>query len=205
MLVARILLFALFTIIAFVNVNAQFGIKRDAIPKDTNADSILGKPEFSDELSSMLAEDPELLQAMQIFAQMSPEEMMETMEELKTMLGDDPDTLAEMELLMKEISEMSPEQIQESLDEILTLQQSMLEDTLEMLANADESSWDKILENKDQILDVVVQTGAMSDEEAALYKSDPAAWEEELKVIWEELRKQANEYEQSNSGNGGEL
>jgi hypothetical protein len=68
--------------------------------------------------------------------------------------------------------------------------QSMAE-TMELLQNADESDWNRILENKDAILQAVISTGVISEEEIAEYQSNPDAWERELLSIWEELKMQA--------------
>jgi hypothetical protein len=67
-------------------------------------------------------------------------------------------------------------------------------DTLEMLAQADESTWDTILEQKDIVLEAVIESGQINnDSDTERFRTDPAAWEAELKFIWSELRKQATE------------
>ena len=66
-------------------------------------------------------------------------------------------------------------------------------DPLEMLRRADESDWDKVLENKNAILDAVISSGMMSNEEIELFRINPEAWEEELRGIWTELKNQADE------------
>jgi hypothetical protein len=67
----------------------------------------------------------------------------------------------------------------------------VLSDTLDMLRNAKDEDWDLILQNKDTILNAVIHSGFMADEEAKIYQKDAAAWEEQLRIIWEELKKQA--------------
>lgn len=170
--------------------------------------------------------DPELLQAFQVFADMSPQELMETTLELREVFSNDPQALEEMERVMKEIykinrnlgggsekktnrndksSKNHPQIIpnkfgttqEEESDELVEQEEHpdlfsmVLSDTLDMLRNAKDEDWDLILQNKDTILNAVIHSGFMADEEAKIYQKDAAAWEEQLRIIWEELKKQA--------------
>jgi len=135
--------------------------------------------------------DPELLEAIQMFSEMS-------LDEIKEIFGDDPEALKEIEEVMEEISKLDPSEIEESMKALMEeeLIASAMTDTLEMLAAADadaatdtdEQDWDKILENKDVILEAVIASGSMSEEDIALFLKDGDAWEEELSGIWNELK-----------------
>lgn len=162
-------------------------------------------------------EDPELAQAIKIFSDMTPHELMETTLELRELFANDPDALEEMELVMSEIYKMNryakegrldPEGSSSSRSSAGSsggggdneaemgknnhdLFSMAMSDTLDMLRSANEGDWDQILQHKDAILEVVIQSGFMGDEEAEIYRSNGAAWEEQLRIIWEELKKQA--------------
>jgi len=137
-------------------------------------------------------EDPELLNAMEIFANMSPEEMEETMRELKEMLGDDPEALAAMEQVMQEIPKMKADHIQSSLKELIEEDEiaAATQDALEMLRSG---SFDAVFEKRNEILEAVIASGKIDAVDAARFQASPTAWEAELKHIWSELMKQANE------------
>ena len=179
-----LLIILIFTI--FSAVSAQFGVpKQEAPPTDPPS------------LQSLSQEDPELYEAMQMFAGMTPEERMETMEELKVVLGDDPDLLKELDTIMEEIANMDPMEMDQSLQD---LQSDVVNDALDLLAKADENDWDKVVANQQAILEAVIQNGGMSEEEANMFRNDPDAWQEELRLIFEELKQLGLEHEQ----NGGE-
>jgi len=144
-----------------------------------------------DEMIDIDFTDPELLEAIQMFSEMS-------LDEIKEIFGDDPEALKEIEEVMEEISKLDPSEIEESMKALMEeeLIASAMTDTLEMLAAADadaatdtdEQDWDKILENKDVILEAVIASGSMSEEDIALFLKDGDAWEEELSGIWNELK-----------------
>lgn len=140
-----------------------------------------------------ISSDEAVLQAMEIFAGMSPEEMEETILELMNMIGDsDPETKAELELLLSELipkikSESSLNQMVQD-DELAVATQ----DALKMLKG---SNWDEIWANQDLILDGVLDSGKLTPEDAARFKTDENAWKEELQFIWNQLQKQAAEAE----------
>lgn len=145
----------------------------------------------NDEMIDIDFTDPELLEAIQMFSEMS-------LDEIKEIFGDDPEALKEIEKVMEEISKLDPSEIEESMKALMEeeLIASAMTDTLEMLAAADadaatdtdEQDWDKILENKDVILEAVIASGSMSEEDIALFLKDGDAWEEELSGIWNELK-----------------
>jgi len=199
MLLGRTLLPLLIVLLSFICIDAQFGINKNADASNDNNMDIINA-------------DQELDEAIQMFASMSPEEMMETMEELREMFGNDPETMKEVEEIMKEIAELEPAEMEERFKELVDEEMAVkaMDDTMDMLKNADEGDWNNILEKKEQILEVVIQSGVMDAEEVRLFRTDPDAWEEELKIIWEELKNQANEYSDSgadsaNYGVEGEL
>lgn len=169
------------------SVQAQFGIgKKKKESEEGQADTKLEEINFAD--------DPELLAAMEIFAAMSPEEMEETMQELTQMLGDDPETLAAIQEVMDQIPKISASDIQSSLQEMIADDEIAVatQNALKMLHKTD---WETIWDKKEDILEAVIQSGQISAEDAALFKSDNEAWEKELKFIWNELQKQAAEAE----------
>lgn len=143
-------------------------------------------------------EDSELLAAVEMFAKMSPKEMRETMKELQALLGDDPETLGAMQEVMNEIENMDASGVKSPLKDMIAEDDVALatQDALEILRKTD---WETIWEKRSDILDAVIQSGQISPEDAALFKSDKEAWEKELKFIWGELQKQAK------TGGNGEL
>eukprot|EP00978_Attheya_sp_CCMP212_P032627 scaffold128339_cov47-Attheya_sp.AAC.3 len=132
-------------------------------------------------------DDPELLAAMEIFAGMSPEELEETMTELMGIIGDDPEALSAMQEIIKEIPNMMAEEVHSSLEQMVADDEvaKAMQVGLELLYN---NNWETIWEKRDLILDAVIQSGEISVEQAATFKSDKEAWEKELKFIWGELQ-----------------
>ena len=141
--------------------------------------------------------DPRLMDAMEIFANMSPEEMEETMKELQGMLGDDPETIEAIQDVMNEIQTMNNKQdyIQNSLKDLVEEDEVRvaMKDALQILKDG---QWDTIWEHRNFIRDAVIDSGKISPEDAAKFTTDQSAWEAELKFIWNELQKQANAAEE---------
>jgi hypothetical protein len=176
---------------------AQFGVKK---PKE-DAPQQQQQQQRQQQSKSMEADvdfsDPELMEAMDIFAGMSKEEMQETLAELMDILGDDPETLAAIQELQKELETMQAsgeydgfagEKLEDSMvteDELAAATQ----DALHMLGGA--TDWDGIWEMQEVILQGVLESGQLSAEDAALYKNDLSEWEKELQFIWTELQNQA--------------
>ena len=176
-----LLLFILLSIT--YQVSAQFGIKKKT--KKPNG----GGVHYEDVVD--FENDPELQAAIQQFADMSPEEMIETINELKESLGDsDPETMKELDSILEDLSRLDAKELEDSLYSIMEEEAvaKAMGETLELLSQSGEEAWEKIIANKDLILDAVIQTGTMSEDEISLYKSDPSSWENELKEIWNELR-----------------
>ena len=140
--------------------------------------------------------DDELLNAMEIFAGMSKVEMEETIREMIELVGrDDHETIAELEKLLHELIPMIDDDNKD--DKNQNLKQMIQDDELkkathDALTLLSGSSWDYVWENQQLILEGVLQSGQLSPEDAALYKADEAAWEKELKFIFNELQKQAS-------------
>lgn len=146
--------------------------------------------------------DPELAEAFEMLSDMSPGEIEDTLRELSTMLGDDdPETGAALREAVGEVSEMSSGEIRASLDRIVEAERSGVDrdvsdavtETLKMLKDTDANMIDTILEEREAILEAVVRGGQISEEDAERYRRNPAEWEKELKGIWGELRRQADE------------
>ena len=181
-------------------VHAQFGMKKKNVKNNNdnsnndnnNNNPILSQGQQQNDILNF--NDAELQEAIQMFADMPTSQMMETINELKEDLKDDPDLIAELDDILHELSLLDEEEIQSNLEGILQeelVANSML-DTLDLLRNADDASWEKILANKDLILESVIQSGIMDDEEIELFKNDAGAWEDELKYIWSELKSQSS-------------
>lgn len=141
--------------------------------------------------------DPELQNAMQIFANMSPEEMEEAMQELQAMFGDDPDATAAIEEVMQEIPKMkSANDVQASLQDLIREDEIAVatSDALKLLQQ--DGSWDTIWERRDDILEAVLASGQIDPADAARFRASKDDWEAELVHIWNELQKQAGAAEQ---------
>ena len=142
--------------------------------------------------------DPELMEAMEIFNAMSPEDMQEAMLGLLEAVGDDPEMLAAIQEVQKEIEMMkaSGENDAGNLQDLIEDDglAAASQDALDMLGSKD---WESMWEMQEEILQGVLESDKLSAEEAALYKSDVSAWEKELKFIWNELQNQAQLQRQS--------
>ena len=139
------------------------------------------------------------LPALQIFAGMSEEEMEETMRDLIALLGDDPETLAAIQQVLDEIPNMKHSEIQSSLKDMVAQDEiaAATEDALHMLASAE---WNQIWEKQALILEAVIESGNISEEDTQRYKSDVSIWEHDLKQIWSELQQQIGEEAASQAG-----
>jgi len=142
-----------------------------------------------------LVEDAELDEAIQMFASMTPEEMQETIAEMTEMLGDDPESIQTINEIMEEISKMDSTEAAERLNELVEEEDIALAmaDTMRLLQNADEETWETILGKKDQILESLITSETLSEDDIAMFKGNPKSWEDELKAIWSELKKEATE------------
>lgn len=211
----------LFIVLTFATIPAEaqlFGLGKKKDKKETNPAS-----EQDDDIATSIQQvqldaneellnlnDPDLQEAMQMFADMSPDEMMDTIKSLQEEFKDDPELLAELDTIMEELSQLDSDEIQASLDSIMNEEMTAksMVDTLDMLKNADDNAWETIMENKDAILQVVIESGIMTQEEVELFQNDGKAWEEELEFLWKELKQQANDHNDGGTSpllGGGEL
>lgn len=146
-----------------------------------------------EEAPETMSIDDAVLQALEIFEGMSPEEMEETIVELMQMVGDeDPETKADLQALLDELlpqikSTSNLHQMVQD-DELAVATQ----DALKMLKG---SSWDEIWAQQEVILEGVLASGHLTAEDAARLRSDEEAWKDELMFIWEQLEHQAAEAE----------
>ena len=127
---------------------------------------------------------------------MSPEEAQEAFAEVLEMMGedkDDPEMLEAIQEVMREMENMNTGDDVKYRLSSMTMEEEVAQATEVALEMISTSEWDVIYNKREHILDSVIASGKMSAEDAALYKSDAAAWEKELKYIWEELQSQAND------------
>ena len=127
---------------------------------------------------------------------MSPEEAQEAFAEVLEMMGedkDDPEMLEAIQEVMREMESMNNGDDVKYRLSSMTMEEEVAQATEVALEMISTSEWDVIYNKREDILDSVIASGKMSAEDAALYKSDAAAWEKELKHIWEELQSQAND------------
>uniref|UniRef100_A0A7R9ZIJ0 Calmodulin n=1 Tax=Craspedostauros australis TaxID=1486917 RepID=A0A7R9ZIJ0_9STRA len=163
---------------------AQFGV-----PPSAKVDHA------QNDLVQDLMQDPELAEAMEMFAQMSPQEMKELMGEMVGILGDDPSTIQAMQEVMEDLSQMQPGDFEAALQEMIDDRyvSQALDETLMELAGADEEMLQTILAKADLVLESVIQSGQLTDEEILQFKADPDLWKAELKAIWSDLQEQAKQ------------
>lgn len=127
---------------------------------------------------------------------MSPEEAQEAFAEVLEMMGedkDDPEMLEAIQEVMREMENMNTGDDVKYRLSSMTMEEEVAQATEVALEMISTSEWDVIYNKREDILDSVIASGKMSAEDAALYKSDAAAWEKELKYIWDELQSQAND------------
>ena len=133
---------------------------------------------------------------MEAFALMSPEEAQEAFAEVLEMMGedkDDPEMLEAIQEVMREMENMNTGDDVKYRLSSMTMEEEVAQATEVALEMISTSEWDVIYNKREDILDSVIASDKMSAEDAALYKSDAAAWEKELKYIWDELQSQAND------------
>ena len=153
-------------------------------------------------------DDPELIEAMEAFALMSPEEAEEAFAEVIEMLGedkDDPEMLEAIQEVMREMESMNSGTDVKARLSSMTLEEEIAEATEMALEMISTSEWEVIYNKREDILDSVIASGKVSAEDAALYKNDAAAWEEELKYIWDELQNQAKDSDKTKKAKSEEL
>lgn len=163
--------------------------------------------------------DEELFTVMEQFALMSKEEREQAYSEVMDMLGDDdPGIVEAMKEIMKTVELMDEsEEITNSLEGSKAYLMAMEDDmtdakqfllgvkeeiaratgiALRMISQAD---WEVVYNKRGDMLDSLIASGKMSPEDASLYKSNDAAWEREVRAIWDGIQNQAREH--ANAGN----
>ena len=139
---------------------------------------------------------------------MSPEEAEEAFAEVIEMLGedkDDPEMLEAIQEVMREMESMNSGADVKARLSSMTLEEEIAEATEMALEMISTSQWEVIYNKREDILDSVIASGKISATDAALYKSDAAAWEEELKYIWDELQTQAKDSDKTKKAKSEEL
>jgi len=138
-----------------------------------------------------LANDPELLDAMEIFMGMSPTEREETIRGLMKAVGDDPEKRKEMEYIISQLPAMEQDQINAGGGDS-SLKQMIQDDENAKAKEAarkqlDGMSWEDFWANQAVILDNVIANGDLRPEDAILFKTDEEAWKATLRRMWEDL------------------
>ena len=139
---------------------------------------------------------------------MSPEEAEEAFAEVIEMLGedkDDPEMLEAIQEVMREMESMNSGADVKARLSSMTLKEEIAEATEMALEMISTSEWEVIYNKREDILDSVIASGKISAADAALYKSDAAAWEEELKYIWDELQTQVKDSDKTKKAKSEEL
>mmetsp|Transcript_4295 Transcript_4295/g.12119 ORF Transcript_4295/g.12119 Transcript_4295/m.12119 type:complete len:187 (-) Transcript_4295:220-780(-) len=142
-----------------------------------------------------LLNDPEVVAAMEIFMGMAPEERASTIKGLMEAVGDDPQKRAEMELIISKLPALDEEMLKNSPAGAHSSLKQMIQDDEFAKAQKDARqqldgvSWEFFLENQAAILDATIQSGQLSPEDAARFKTDDEAWLKQLRVIWEDVAK----------------
>ena len=146
-----------------------------------------------------LLNDPEVLAAMEIFMGMAPDERASTIKGLMEAVGDDPQKRAEMELIISKLPALDEETLKNSPAGVHSSLKQMIQDDEFARAQRDARqqldgvSWEFFVENRAAILDATIQSGQLSAEDAARFKTDDEAWMEQLRVIWEDVAKSKQE------------
>ena len=130
--------------------------------------------------------DEDLLEVMEQFALMSGEERKEAFRDVMDMLGkDDPDMIAAVTEIMNEIDKMDEADASLLVDDIINSVEKATDTELDMIAT---SAWELIYDKRGDILDSIIESGHLSAEDAALYKSDDDAWTKVLRADWDGLQ-----------------
>lgn len=139
-----------------------------------------------------LLTNPELLQAMEIFMQMSSEERQEVILGLMETVGDDPKKRKEMELLISKLPQVEQEQLLKNPKAAHSLQELIQDDEFAKAKHnakqmLDGMSWEDFWAIQDQVLESVIAGGQISVEDAALFRTDEEAWKKQLRIIYDDL------------------
>ena len=138
---------------------------------------------------------------MEMFALMSEEERIEAFAEVMEMIGGDDADPEDIEALRRvmEAAELMDDADSTSMG-YTPMEDAIADATgiaLEMIAG---SEWEMIREKSSEILEALIVSGKISSEDAASFRSDEGAWEKELRSVWDELEKQAEESGNAKAG-----
>jgi len=131
-------------------------------------------------------------QALELLAHMSAEERDETTKELKEILGDDPEALMAFEQIMRETPKMTVQVIHSSLKKMASKDEVARLATDEALKLLRSESWDTMWEKRSEILEELAASGKINETDAEKFRSNPDAWEAELKYVLNELKEISN-------------
>ena len=142
-----------------------------------------------------LLKDPDLLASFEIFLGMSPEEREETIKGLMSSSVKTKEQKKEMKYLLDKLSAMDAEQLQNSPTGVQSSIKQLIHD--DEIAKAKQNarqmlddqgdSWKFFLDNEEQILAATIQSGQLTPEQIATFRTDKDAWKKQMRVIWEDL------------------
>lgn len=140
--------------------------------------------------------DPDLLQAMEIFMGMSPSEREEAIHGLMDAIGDDPKKHADMEYLIKQLPALDAEHLKTSPAGMHSNLEQMVQDDEVAKAKKDArqildgTTWEFFWVNQAAILENTIASGQLSPADAARFMTDEDAWKKQLRIIWEDVTSQ---------------
>jgi hypothetical protein len=142
----------------------------------------------------LLANDPELRNALEIFMAMSPEEREVTIQGFrKTIISGiddgDPTQTVEMERLMEVLSQVETEEDTSSLQQLIQ-QDEFRKAQQNARQHLDGMDWDAFWSRQADILEATLASGQLTPEQAAEFRTNPKAWEAQLRTIYTDLHQQ---------------
>lgn len=126
---------------------------------------------------------------MEIFAHLSPHEpheMEEATKKLRELLGDDAKSHAAIERFLEETPKLTAQLIHSSLKGMSEEADNAVA-TEEALVLLGSDTRLKLWKKRSEIMEEVMSSGKMSAEHAERFRSNPKAWDEELKLILDQL------------------
>eukprot|EP00581_Thalassiosira_minuscula_P027909 CAMPEP_0183756822 /NCGR_PEP_ID=MMETSP0739-20130205/5302_1 /TAXON_ID=385413 /ORGANISM="Thalassiosira miniscula, Strain CCMP1093" /LENGTH=194 /DNA_ID=CAMNT_0025994101 /DNA_START=178 /DNA_END=762 /DNA_ORIENTATION=+ len=160
-----------------------FGMKSKGVENEDPSES---ENENNDNNPLVDLSDEELLDVMEEFALMSEEEREEAFAEVVAMLGDDdPEMIEAVREIMNAVNSLDGEGDGEEpwiTESELAAATGM---ALEVLST---SNWESIYNKRGDILDSLIASGKLTADDAAIFKSNDGAWENELRTIWDGLQ-----------------
>uniref|UniRef100_A0A7S3P6Z9 Uncharacterized protein n=1 Tax=Amphora coffeiformis TaxID=265554 RepID=A0A7S3P6Z9_9STRA len=136
-------------------------------------------------------DNEELVSAMEIFMAMSEQERYETIQGLLEAVGHDPAKRKEMEQFIAMLPPiLSDDESQNSQKHNIRqlIQQDELLKAKHDAAQHIPQDWDSFWSMQAEILEATLASGQLTPEQAATFKTDETAWEEQLRMIYNDLR-----------------